>query len=106
MDNREAEAAHLKIRNKGLSDPQDIRGIVKFPVWDFIPVNNYIYPVLHGKIGLVNDAIDSFYGILDDNVEIMSDEEKQREMIVSLRKFHWIIRMKKWIPGRKRDMLI
>ncbi len=45
-------------------------------MWDFIPVNNYIYPILHGKIGLVNDAIDSFYDILDDNVEIMSDEEK------------------------------
>ena len=37
---------------------------------------HYIYPVLHGESGLVNNALDTFYDILDDNVEVMSDEEK------------------------------
>ena len=45
-------------------------------MWDFIEVINYVYPVLHGEIGLINLALDSFYDILDDNVEVMSEEEK------------------------------
>jgi hypothetical protein len=50
--------------------------VVDFPLWEFIEVINYVYPVLHGEIGLVNHALDELYGILDDNVEVMSDEEK------------------------------
>jgi hypothetical protein len=70
------KAAHLRNINNGLKDPQNIRGVVDFPIWDFIPVSNYVYPVLHGQIGLVNDAVDLFYVILDDNAEVMSDVEK------------------------------
>jgi hypothetical protein len=70
------KAAHLRKINEGLKDLQNIHGVVDFPIWDFIPVSNYVYPILHGEIGLVNDAIDLFYDILDDNVEVMSDAEK------------------------------
>jgi hypothetical protein len=59
-----------------LKKPTDIHGVVEFPVWDFIEVTHYVYPVLHGEIGLVNNALDAFYDILDDNIEVMSDEEK------------------------------
>ncbi len=37
---------------------------------------HYVYLVLHGEIGLVNNALDAFYDILDDNIEVISDEEK------------------------------
>jgi hypothetical protein len=59
-----------------LKTPTEISGVVDFPLWEFIEVINYVYPVLHGEIGLVNHALDELYGILDDNVEVMSDEEK------------------------------
>ena len=59
-----------------LKKPIEIRGVVDFPLWDFIPVSHYIYPVLHGEIGLVNNALDAFYDILDDNIEVLTDEEK------------------------------
>jgi hypothetical protein len=59
-----------------LKKPVEIRGVVDYPLWDFIPVSHYIYPVLHGEIGLVNNALDALYGILDDNIEVLSDEEK------------------------------
>jgi hypothetical protein len=59
-----------------LKKPVEIRGVVDFPLWDFIPVSHYIYPVLHGEIGLVNNVLDALYDILDDNVEVLSDEEK------------------------------
>jgi hypothetical protein len=70
------KAAHLKIVREGLKEPQDIRGVTGFPLWDCIPVKHFVYPVLHGEIGLVNDAIDALYDILDQDVEIMSNEEK------------------------------
>jgi len=54
----------------------EIRGVVDFPLWEFIEVINYVYPVLHREIGLVNHAQDAFYYMLDDNIELMSDEEK------------------------------
>jgi len=66
----------LKVAQGTLKTPMEIRGVVDFPLWEFIEVINYVYPVLHGEIGLINLALDSFYDILDDNVEVMSEEEK------------------------------
>ncbi len=43
--------------------------MVDFPLWDFIEVIHYVYPVLHGEISLVNNALDAFYDVLDDNIE-------------------------------------
>jgi hypothetical protein len=54
----------------------DICGVVDFTLWNFIPVSHYIYPVLHGEIGQVNNALDAFYDVLDDNVEVLTDEGK------------------------------
>lgn len=39
-------------------------------------MSNYVYPGFHGEIDLVSDAVDGFYNILDDNVDIVSNEEK------------------------------
>ena len=66
----------LKVAQGTLKMPMEIHGVVDFPLWEFIEVINYVYPVLHGEIGLINLALDSFYDILDDNVEVMSEEEK------------------------------
>lgn len=68
--------AKVLISEGSLTSPADIRGVVEFPVWDFLEIEYYIYPVLHGEIGLVNCAVDGFYDILDDNIEILSEEEK------------------------------
>ena len=69
--------AHKILVEEGtLKKPTEIRGVVDFPLWDFIEVKYYVYPVLHGEIGLVNNALDAFSDILDDNIEVMSDEEK------------------------------
>jgi hypothetical protein len=69
--------SHKVLISEGtLKKPTEICGVVEFPIWDFIEVSHYIYPVLHGEIGLINNALDAFYDIHDDNVEVMSDEEK------------------------------
>jgi hypothetical protein len=70
------KAHKLQVAEGTLETPTEIRGVVDFPLWEFIEVINYVYPVLHGEIGLVNHALDAFHDILDDNVEVMSDEEK------------------------------
>jgi hypothetical protein len=48
---------------------------VDYPIWDFIDVSDYIYPVLHGEIGLANALLESFYDFLDEKVEVLSEEE-------------------------------
>ena len=44
-------------------------------LWDFIKVSNYLYPMLHGEIGLTNGVLDSFYDFLD-KVEALMDKER------------------------------
>jgi len=72
----ELKAHKILVLEGRLKKPVEIHGVVDFPLWDFIPVSDYIYPVLHGEIGLVNNALDAFYDILDDNIEVLTDEEK------------------------------
>ena len=70
------KAHKLQVAEGTLKTTMEIRGVVDFPLWEFIEVINYVYPVLHREIGLVNHAQDAFYYMLDDNIELMSDEEK------------------------------
>jgi hypothetical protein len=53
-----------------------IRGVVNNPIWDFIEPSRMVFPQLHVKIGLVNNALDGFYLFIDDQVEAPTDEEK------------------------------
>jgi hypothetical protein len=66
----------LKNSESRLKEPNEIHGVVDFPVWDFVEVSSFMYPVLHGKIGFGNVALDSFYDFFDDKVEVLTDEEK------------------------------
>ncbi len=66
-------AAKLLVDNGTLKEPSEISGVVQFLVWDFNEVDHFVYPVLQGEIGLVNDALDAFYNFIDDNVEVMTD---------------------------------
>ncbi len=47
-----------KIIREGLKDAKDVCGIVDFPLWDFIQPLHFVFPQLHVKIGLVNNALD------------------------------------------------
>jgi hypothetical protein len=61
------------------SEPREARGVVDYTIWDFIDVSEYIYPVLHGEIGLANAVLENFYDFLDDQVEKLSDKEIQQQ---------------------------
>jgi hypothetical protein len=70
------KAHMLKVSEGIFKTPTEIRGVVDFPVWDFIDVVYFVYPVLHGEIGLANVAVDAFFDVLDDKIEVMTVAEK------------------------------
>ena len=64
------------IRNNNIKQPKEIKGIVSEHVWDFIEPKHYIFPQLHFEIGVVNMVLDNFYAFLEDQIEVLSPEEK------------------------------
>jgi len=68
---------YVRIEHLNLKQPLDIRGVKDFPLWDFIEVRDWMFPVLHWEIGSANLVLSS--GVLDfvdDKVEVLSEEEK------------------------------
>jgi hypothetical protein len=61
---------------KELKTPKQIKGVVDFPIWDFINIENFIFPQLHFEIGVVNMVLDNLYSFIEDQVEVLSPEEK------------------------------
>jgi hypothetical protein len=70
------KAHRLQVAEGMPKTPIEVHGVVDFLAWEFNEVIHYVYPVLHRKIGLINHALDALYDIMDDNIEVMSDEEK------------------------------
>ncbi len=69
------EFYHRKARGE-LKEPKDIKGIVSLPVFDFVEPSHYIFPLLHFEIGAVNNLLDNFRAFVEDEIEVVSDEEK------------------------------
>jgi hypothetical protein len=65
-----------KINRKELKNPKDKKGIVSTPLIPFIQPQDYIFPLLHFKIGAVNNVLESLQNYVEDQVEIISDTEK------------------------------
>jgi hypothetical protein len=59
-------------------EPKDKKGIVSEPIIDFIEPKNYIFPQLHFEIGAVNNILDALRAFVEEQVEVLSDEERQR----------------------------
>ena len=68
---------HLEhIKNNNIKQPREIKGIVSEHIWDFIGPKHYIFPQLHFEIGVVNMVLDNFYNFIEDQIEVLSTEEK------------------------------
>ncbi len=52
------------------------KGIVSEPLIDFIQPQNFIFPQLHFEIGAVNNVLDRLRAFIEEQVEVISDEEK------------------------------
>ncbi len=65
-----------KIQDGQLKTTKEKRGIVSKHIWSFIEPRNYIFPQLHFKIGVINMVLDNFFKFIEDQVEILTPEEK------------------------------
>jgi hypothetical protein len=65
-----------KIQDGQLRTAKEKRGIVLKHIWSFIEPRCYIFPQLHFKIGVINMVLDNFYEFIEDQVEILTPEEK------------------------------
>ena len=55
----------------------DRKGMKARPYWDFIPIENYIIPLLHVMIGVGNDILEHFMDQYDLNIIKLSTEENK-----------------------------
>jgi hypothetical protein len=63
------------IDREHLKEPCQLLGIISYPIWDFIEVENDIFPELHAEIGVVSNVLEKVYGFIDDQVEAITPEE-------------------------------
>ena len=49
--------------------------IVSNLVWEFVEIQNFIFPQLHVEIWIVKNVLDKFYSFIDDQVEAITPEE-------------------------------
>jgi hypothetical protein len=59
-----------KVDQKELSEhPEHLRGCTKLPLFDLVPIQNYIVPVLHILIGVGNAVVNAIYEFVDEHIE-------------------------------------
>ena len=66
-----------RILSGELKEPKDKKGIVDSPLIDFIQPGNYIFPQLHFEIGTVNNVLDGLQAFTEEEVEVLSEPEKE-----------------------------
>jgi hypothetical protein len=55
--------------------PQDVRGVTMRPLFDAIPINNYVLSVLHIIIGIGNSLVDFMFEWIESRVEQLTNDE-------------------------------
>jgi hypothetical protein len=60
-----------------MKEPKDKKGSVTEPIMDFIEPKDYIFPQLQFEIGAVHNILDALTAFVEEQVEVLSDEEKQ-----------------------------
>ena len=58
-------------------EPKDKKGIVSEPIVDFVEPKDYIFPQLHFEIGAVNNILDALRAFVEEQVEVLSQEERE-----------------------------
>ena len=53
----------------------DKKGINRPLLFDAVPIENYIFSLLHAEIGVGNKIIDNYFSWVTERMEIMSKEE-------------------------------
>ena len=64
--------------------PYDQKGCVLPMLFDSIPIENFIFSLLHAEISIGNKIINSFYGWITKHVEPLLDEEVELSNVTIL----------------------
>jgi hypothetical protein len=57
------------------NDPENIKGCTELPLFDSVPVENYIVPVLHLLIGIGNNLLESLLEWVSERIEKLTHQE-------------------------------
>jgi hypothetical protein len=64
-----------KVDLKELSEePEYLRGCTKVPLFDSVPIENYIVPVLHILIGVGNSLVNAVFEFVDERIERLPEQ--------------------------------
>jgi hypothetical protein len=64
-----------KVDQKELSEePESLRGCTKVPLFDSVPIENYIVPVLHILIGVGNSLVNAVFEFVDERIERLLEQ--------------------------------
>jgi len=69
----------IEIRNRVeqqqlLEIPENIKGCTKKPLFDSVPIEKYIVPVLHSLIGVGNALVNAVFEFVDERIERLPEE--------------------------------
>jgi hypothetical protein len=69
--------------------PENIKGCTEIPLFDSVPVQNYIVPVLHLLIGVGNNLLDSLIEWIMERVEKLTTDEVVHQNSVIYAEAHY-----------------
>jgi hypothetical protein len=61
-------------------------GVKKQPWWPFIPLSNYMIPILHCKIGVGNQMLEKLRDITNEHIEIYAPSEELTRSLIPVLK--------------------
>lgn len=76
-------AKDLEDRRNNNDKAEVVNGIKEEPWWDFIPLENFIVPLLHCLIGVGNDILSHLREWISEEIEYISAEEKETRGLLS-----------------------
>ncbi len=55
-------------------EPEHLRGCPKLPLFDSVPIENYIVPVLHILIGVGSTLVNAVFEFADEHIERLPEQ--------------------------------
>ena len=76
------ELAQCGIIGESTNDDKPMLGIKQWPWWPFIPLTNYVSPLLHCEIGIGNVIFELLCDIINEHIEIYAPGGESIQMAV------------------------
>jgi hypothetical protein len=64
-------------------------GVRENPVWDFVSIKRYLFPILHELLGLGNDLMSNFWKYIEEGAEPLEPDEIEARNMSLLAEIQW-----------------